>query len=362
MTTLENWLNRELVPRIDECALIQLELDACTGILNDVFGAESEPVRRYNNKWRKGVRDFVASARALTEDWITRWGHAYGLKSFDSEQVMKNMIRAGILSDRVEFLNYVVENMIPNNKWESPIEITIPGSSKSQILTGIEPLNTFFPKTQGRQRVEGYKDSQVPWIYVFDGKSKQYTFLKDKGHNLLRRLYTGELGNLSEEAKAELSRLKAVVLNGQSGLMIANHIQQREDDSVISIDGNYGVFYDTNPWLAGTLEHETQHLRDFRFLDGTPDCMPLSELRAFSKERDYYQKNNSLYPAGIIQQRVESTDAYLSEYAGACKGFRNITKTHNYNPMKDFLTESIEFLDDEERRRFVAAIADHPVE
>jgi len=283
------------------------------------------------------------------------------LNGFDSEQVLKKMIRAGILSDRVEFLNYATENIVSDNNWRRNITITIPGSSKRQILTGIESLSTFFPKTQGRQRVEGYKDSQVPWIYVFDGKSNQYTFLNDKGHNLLKRLYTGEIGNLSEEAKAELSRLKAIILNGQSGLMIANHVQQSEDGSVISIDGNYGIFYDTNPWIAGTLEHETQHLRDYRFLDGGPDCMPLSELRAFSRELDYYKKNGSIYPAQIIGRRVESAEFDINRYLMVGKDFRSITKIHNYQPMKDYLEESIEFLNARQRQKLTKAISNHPI-
>lgn len=359
--SLENWLNREPSLKVGEQALIQRELGASEEILSDVFGNESESLTKYLDKWKRGVNHFMVSLRDLSNDWIKTYGLRHGLT--DTKQLQKNVVRAGVLSDRLEFLNYVIENMILDVDGRQLINVVFPDANESQILTGIEPyeVGTFFPRTEGRERVEGYKDSQVPWIYVFDGESNQYIFLRDRGDSILKRLYAGEIGNLSEEAKEELSRVKAFVLNDHFGLMLVNRLLHRNDKSIISLDGNYSLFYETNPWLAGTLEHETQHLSDFRFLDGTPDCMPLLELRAFSKELLYYQTNGSLYPASIMQGRADSTYGYLESYMDVGRDFRNVTKTHNYKSMKEFLISSIKLLDDSQRKKLTESVASHTI-
>ena len=355
--TIKRWLEATKAGQEGSEDALRKERDRNLSLLRSVFGDESQITPHYSTRNSdENLKEFLQKSRDLLADWASQHGSAYGFcTSIDT--ALSNLTTTELHIGRINLL-HLITSVLANGEeshMHRNITVSIDGKSYSFPLS-VQSFKAMLPSTEGKEMLCGKYENDVPWKYAFDGTQQKYGNWLHNGPRILKNLYCGKTGYLSEGCREEMSKIGWIIVNADLHPSLED-IMDGKDLSILAITGGFH-WEENDPQHPGMLAHEMRHASDMRKMGQRPYCSTLLELRAFSDEIAYYERNKcrSEY-SDRIHRRIKEIREYLRPYLEITQGNLLIQQSHLYRWLNSELNEYLMQLSEGSRARLYGAIS-----
>jgi hypothetical protein len=280
------------------------------------------------------IRRSLTVTTALFDQTISRWGEVIGVTARNRDTALRNLIQFDwtIAEQYVNITSFFERNQVggERNPKEGKVAVrcqigNVPGRTETvEVSRELAAYNL-----AGTRKVYfGYRDSQVPFLYLLDGDVHTYQQHLPAAFDMLRRLYRGEPIPsrkrkrkdapsivLSQDARAELAKVGCIVFSPTTDHHLVDELQDAHKPGLLVVpveslpwQTDKGPTDDFASYSMGQQEHELTHLKDFRAYNGLLASMGLFELRAFLSQLAYHKKQKQ---KDYVDWTLESMQPFL---------------------------------------------------
>ncbi|MBD3155558.1 MAG: hypothetical protein GF368_02785 [Candidatus Aenigmarchaeota archaeon] len=313
---------------------------------------------------QKDPREYIKGAKHLLADWLETNGEEYGFsRELDLEPCLRRALLIQEERTRLQTLINISRILSGNQSTDSGrARLYYRVGDDTRVLKVSQHSAIYYFGRVGNEvndPFSGLDGGNLPWDYVLTRAADVFTV--DEGRlnigslDLLRDLYKGKIGELSDKSRVMMGELDVVVLTGYGHFGIES-LERREDTRILYVPAKYPWEEESAPnkvfrdFVIPSMEHELKHLGDLKCLDGVPYNDIVLELRALTEQLASILRNSN-----DVREKSK-VRKLLRAYLGIIRGEGSLVDLHFFYPMSRDLRFAYSDLESESQRRLEDAV------